>query len=227
MTKIRRHKVFISFHEEDSRYRDALTKRLKQDIIDKSVHMGAIDDRSRNLKVDTIRRRIREEFIADATVTIVLVGPKTWQRKDVDWEIAASLRHTKSNPRCGLLGIVLPNHPDTRPGYLRGELMPARLYDNACPEVGYATMHRWASLSGTRELRWWINQAFERRTKILPRNRRRLRGRNSPSRAGPGWTSSGSTARVYATPRHFRRQLPAAQRAQTKKKKKRRFTGGR
>lgn len=224
MTKIKRHKVFISFHEDDVRYRDQLVKRLKGDIIDRSVHLDDIDDR--NLKTDTIRRRIREEFIADATVTIVLVGPKTWQRKHVDWEIAASLRHTKSNPRCGLLGSVLPNHPDTRPGYLRGELMPARLYDNACPEVGYATMHRWASLSGTRELRWWINQAFERRTKILPRNRRRLRGRNSPVKAGPGWTSSGSTARVYATPRHFRRQLPAAQRAQTKKKR-RRFTGGR
>ena len=45
-------------------------------------------------------------------MTIVLIGPCTWQRKHVDWEIGASLRKTRKNSRCGLLGILLPNHPD-------------------------------------------------------------------------------------------------------------------
>ena len=200
MAEIRRHKVFISFHEDDVRYRDQLVRRLKGDIVDKSVHVDDIDDR--DLKTETIRRRIREDFIADASVTIVLVGPGTWRRKHVDWEIAASLRHTRANPRCGLLGIILPNHPDTRPGYLRGNLMPARLYDNARSDVGYATMHRWDSLNGTRELRWWIQQAFERRATVDPRNSRPLRRKNSPRRT-PGWANASPANRVYVQRRHF------------------------
>ena len=200
VSQIPRHKVFISFHEEDARYRDQLVKRLQGDIVDKSVHLDDIDDR--NLKTETIRRRIRERFIADASVTIVLIGPGTWRRKHVDWEIAASLRHTRSNPRCGLLGIILPNHPDTRPGHLRGNLMPARLYDNARKDIGYATMHRWAALKGTRELRWWIHQAFERRESVNPRNKRRLRRANSSTRVR-GWTDASPKNRLYVQRRHF------------------------
>ena len=83
---------------------------MKDDIVDKSVEDGDIDDL--NIKTETIRQKIRDDFIADATVTIVLIGPCTWQRKHVDWEIGSSLRDTKKNSRCGLLGIWLPNHPD-------------------------------------------------------------------------------------------------------------------
>ena len=61
---------------------------------------------------ETIRQQIRDNFIRDATVTVVLIGPCTWQRKHVDWEIGSSLRKTKRNSRCGLLGILLPNHPN-------------------------------------------------------------------------------------------------------------------
>ena len=104
-----RHKVFVSFHHDDQKYKDWFVTVMKGDIVDKSVEDGDIDDR---IKVETIRQKIRDDFIADATVTIVLIGPCTWQRKHVDWEIGSSLRDTKLNSRCGLLGILLPNHPD-------------------------------------------------------------------------------------------------------------------
>ena len=82
---------------------------MEYDIVERSVGDGDIED---NLRVETIRRRIRDEFIADATVTVVLIGPATWQRKHVDWEIGSSLRATRTNSRCGLLGILLPSHSD-------------------------------------------------------------------------------------------------------------------
>jgi hypothetical protein len=34
-----------------------------------------------------IMRRIREEYLEDSTVTMVLIGRRTWARKFVDWEI--------------------------------------------------------------------------------------------------------------------------------------------
>ncbi len=110
MPQTQRDKVFISFHHEDQKYKERFAKMMKGDIVDKSVKDSDIDDR--NLKTATIRQKIREDFIADATVTVVLIGPCTWKRKHVDWEIGSSLRDTKKNPRCGLLGILLPNHPD-------------------------------------------------------------------------------------------------------------------
>lgn len=60
-------------------------------MISKSVRIGDIDP---NLATDTIRQKIRDEYLRGSTVTVVLVGPETWQRKHVDWEIGASIRHT-------------------------------------------------------------------------------------------------------------------------------------
>lgn len=80
-----RHKVFISFHHEDQSYKDSFADLMENDIVDHSVDDGDIDDD--NLSTETIRQKIRDDFIRDATVTVVLIGRCTWQRKHVDWEI--------------------------------------------------------------------------------------------------------------------------------------------
>ena len=102
--------MFVSFHEQDIRYKERFVELMRGRIQDRSVDTGSIDDAGR--KTDAIRNKIRDDYIRDATVTVVLIGRCTWQRKHVDWEIGGSLRRTKTNPRCGLLGILLPNHPD-------------------------------------------------------------------------------------------------------------------
>ena len=89
MTSTPRHKVFLSYHhEEDQWYKDLFLHFMKDDVVDKSVSDGDID--SDDLKVETTRQYIRDDFIADATVTIVLIGRCTWRRKYVDWEIGSS-----------------------------------------------------------------------------------------------------------------------------------------
>ena len=83
------HKVFVSYHHaEDEAYKNTFCEKLSPNFVDKSVEDGDIDPERRT---DTIRRQIRERFIADATVTVVLIGKCTWQRKHVDWEIGSSL----------------------------------------------------------------------------------------------------------------------------------------
>lgn len=67
-----RHKVFVSFHHCDQRYKDRFAAMMDGDIIDKSVEDGDIDD---TILVETIRQKIRDDFIRDATVTVVLIGP--------------------------------------------------------------------------------------------------------------------------------------------------------
>ena len=141
MAPVPRHKVFISYHhEKDQKYADMLRAQLAGDFVDKSVHEEDIDDR--NIKTATIRQKIRDDFIADATVTIVLIGPETYTRKHVDWEIGSRIRKTKKNSRCGLVGIILPNHPDYRkPG--RDSIIPPRLAANIKGRDPYAQIYNW------------------------------------------------------------------------------------
>ena len=151
-----RHKVFVSFHDSDFLYKNTFVDMMEGDIIDKSVGDGDINVRN---SVDTTRRIIRDNFIADATVTVVLVGACTWQRKYVDWEIGSSLRNTYNNPRCGLMGIILPTHPDYWNDTYKPNLIPPRLSNNCSTK--YASMHKWTYNASY--VRNWIDYAFNSR----------------------------------------------------------------
>ena len=89
MASTKRHKVFVSFHEQDRKYQQIFARKMGSDLVDRSVQPGDIDPKS---NVSETRRKIRDEFIAEASVTVVLVGSCTWRRRHVDWEISSSLR---------------------------------------------------------------------------------------------------------------------------------------
>ena len=190
MSQTDRHKVFVSFHHEDQVYKDLFVRMMGDDIVDKSVEDGDIDP---NIKIATTRQKIRDDFIADATVTIVLVGPCTWQRKHVDWEIGSSLKKTRKNPRCGLLGILLPNHPDFEEENYDPHLIPPRLADNCEDDDPYACIHDWPSQNcrlsqqETDQIRRWIHRAFKRRKGTPPNNKRKQFGENRPGSCSDGW----------------------------------------
>ena len=183
---IPRHKVFISFHEQGTKYRDRFVKIMSDSIVDKSVHDDDIYDL--NLRVATILQRIRDNFIADATVTVVLIGRSTWQRKNVDWEIGSSIRKTKKNSRCGLLGILLPNHHNFSSDVYKPRLIPPRLADNAGALDPYAEIHRWSgSVHEVNLIRRFIHRAFQRRYGTPPDNSRPQFGRNRSGSSSSGW----------------------------------------
>ena len=81
------HKVFISYHHlNDQGYKENLVRfgEENQIFIDGSVDTGDISD---DLPSQTIREIIRDDYLRDSTVTIVLVGTSTKGRKHIDWEI--------------------------------------------------------------------------------------------------------------------------------------------
>lgn len=100
------HKVFISYHHEmDQAYKDELVRLgANASFIDRSVKDGDIPD---TWDAEKIREKIRDDYLQDSTVTIVLVGPSTWRRKHVDWEIYSSMRDGTKNRRSGILVIAL------------------------------------------------------------------------------------------------------------------------
>jgi hypothetical protein len=56
---------------------------------------------------DYVMRRIRELYLQDSTVTLVLIGRCTWARRFVDWEVQASLRQPKDGYPNGLVAVQL------------------------------------------------------------------------------------------------------------------------
>ena len=166
MPDVPRHKVFISYyHADDQEYKDRLVQALDSKFVDKSVSQGDIHDEG--LRLDEIRRRIRDDHIADATVTIVLIGPCTWQRKHVDWEISASLIHRWNNQRCGLLGLLLPSHTDYRkaPDKRNLRLIPPRLAANIANPDPFAVIYDWPKNGLSKKVLPKIHTAFLRRNK--------------------------------------------------------------
>ncbi len=176
-----RHKVFVSYHHaNDQGYRNQfenLFTNTHDIMVTKSVQMGDIDP---NLKTETVRQKIRDEYLRDSTVTVVLIGSETWKRKYVDWEIGSSLRNTQFNPRSGLLGILLPSHPDYNTGRYTPSLIPPRLHDNI--RCGYAKIYNWST--DPREVQGWIHEAFNTRNRQNPDNSYDSFVNN---RSGNGW----------------------------------------
>lgn len=179
-----RHRVFVSYyHNEDQDYRElfeGLFSEIYDIMVSESVEIGDIDP---NLSTERIRQIIRDDYLRDSTVTVVLIGAHTWQRKFVDWEIGSSIRQTKNSTRSGLLGILLPTYP--RPGgdmtkYNRYTI-PPRLYDNI--DCGFATIHNWNDSPYT--VQSWIHDAFKRRTEETPDNSRDSFKNN---RSGERWS---------------------------------------
>lgn len=102
------HKVFVSHHHaNDQDYKNSLVKFGEQNkiFVDRSVDTGDIDD---DLSDVSIRKKIRDEYLRDSTVTIVLVGTETRRRKHIDWEIHSSMYDGSVNKRSGVLVINLP-----------------------------------------------------------------------------------------------------------------------
>ena len=182
-----RHRVFISHHDEDREYKKRFLQMMEGLVIDVSVDEDDIDDDG--LATETIRREIRDGYVRQASVTIVLIGPCTWQRMHVDSEIHSSIRHTDYNQRCGLLGIYLPEHPDYGPKRYREKLMPAKLADNVKGGDPYALLYDWPrKRTGRRfDVQDWIEKAFKRRGGTPPDSSRQLLQGNIGGECSGGW----------------------------------------
>jgi len=104
-----RHKVFISYHHDnDQSFKDELVRigEGNNDFIDRSVKEGDISD---TLSDESIRETIRDKYLRDSTVTILLVGKETKNRKFIDWELYSSMYNGDVNKKSGIIVILLPS----------------------------------------------------------------------------------------------------------------------
>lgn len=150
-----RRKVFISHYGVD---RDAV-----RNFIDKwsdvfiAKELGVYDDADfiDSNDGDYVMSRIRQDYLSDSTVTIVLLGTCTHSRRYIDWEIKSSLRQGAYTPN-GLIGIVLP-------GVKEAPHIPERLSANFNNDSECYAQYHWSPTSAD-QLGRWIETAFESRT---------------------------------------------------------------
>ena len=188
------HKVFITYHHEnDWWYKEELLRINERHavFIDKSVHVGDI---SPDLPDQTIRRTIRDQYLRDSSVTILLVGTATWGRKHVDWELYSSMIDGTVNKRSGVLVVNLPSTGDTtsctvshagekqavypnaswdparftRADYERRyPYMPTRIIDNLVAAQAYVSVAPWDRAKDPANLRFLIEATFSDRTRCV------------------------------------------------------------
>lgn len=198
------HKVFISFHHaNDQWYKDELVRWGTENnvFIDGSVDMGEIPD---NWDAQHIREYIRDNHLKDTTVTILLVGTETKNRKHIDWELFSSMYDGKVNKKSGILVInlpsvccqyhtlctkeekeaILPNQKtwisinDRSEFDRRYPYMPARIIDNLLKKGVSISVINWGDLS-VDKLKLLIDKAYDARSNNDYDMSREMRMRNA------------------------------------------------
>lgn len=181
------HKVFVSFHHDnDQWYKDTLVNWGTEHnvFIDGSVDMGEIPE---EWDAQHIRTYIRDCHLKDTTVTILLVGTETKNRKHIDWELFSSMYDGKVNKKSGILVInlpsaksqyhtlctdeeknaILPNQTwmtinDRAEFEKRYPYMPARIIDNLLKKGVNISVVNWEDLN-VAKLKLLIDKAYESR----------------------------------------------------------------
>ena len=196
------HKVFISYHHSnDQWYKNELVKFGERISVDRSVDTGNIPDEWTD---EQIRQEIRDRYLRDSTVTIVLVGTETKQRKHVDWEIYSSMYDGSVNKQSGIVVINLPGisdnydvaygdpekellypettswmHIKTRAEYERRyPYMPDRITDNLLKAGVTISVAPWKRINET-TLEFLIESAFSNRSNCEYDLSRSMRRTNS------------------------------------------------
>ena len=199
------HKVFISYHHDnDQCYKNRLVELAERFcvFIDKSVAAGQIPE---YLTDQEIRKRIRDNYLRDSTVTILLAGTETKWRKHIDWELYSSMFDGTKNKKSGILVINLPTvgcyvgtaahgkfekqliYPDVESWtsidsrtefQMRYPHLPERIIDNLLePNVSISVVP-WKRLSAEK-LEFLIDETFKARASCEYHLSRPMRRRNS------------------------------------------------
>ena len=156
-----RHKCFVSFHHADEDEVKKFLEDYESVFIPRVLGVSDEDEFVDSEDTDYVMDQIRDKYLTDSTVTIVLIGKCTWARRYVDWEVYSTLRNDKKNRRSGLVAITLPSVA----GYAARRL-PARVDDNVDKQAGYARWFQYpARLEGLRAI---IDEAFAARTTKAP-----------------------------------------------------------
>jgi hypothetical protein len=157
-----RHKCFLSYAGEDADEVLAFVERFTEIFIPKTVGISEEYPWVNSDDDDYVMDVIRDDYLADSTVTLVFIGACTWSRKFVDWEVYSSLRRDRNNRLNGLLAIQLPSAVGDASAKLQARVSKNVVRDAAGGDIGYARYNIYPTSSSS--LRDQIQDAFDARS---------------------------------------------------------------
>lgn len=159
--------MFISHFKADRNEVDRFISDFQDIFIPKVLGANNKDDFINSTDTDYVMRRIREKYLGDSTVTLVLLGSCTHSRRYIDWEIKSSLQQGRQEPN-GLMAIVLPSQNNKAH-------FPRRLEANWNQDHNNCYARYWSYPSSPEKLRRWIEDTHSARI-----DRARLIDNSSP-----------------------------------------------
>ena len=156
-----KHKCFLSYYSNDAEEALTFASSFGDVFIPRAVGISEEYPWINSDDDDYVMDVIRNDYLADSTVTIVLIGRCTWSRKFVDWEAYSSLRKDKRNRLNGLLAIQLPSAVGVASAALPARVDLNVVRDSLNRDVGYARYHSYPTWDF--ELQTWIEDAFQAR----------------------------------------------------------------
>jgi hypothetical protein len=154
-----RRKVFISHYKGDRAEVDAFIQKFANEekvFIPYVLGANENDEFIDSTNTDYVMTQIRNKYLQDTTVTLVLVGSCTHSRRYVDWELKSSLRQGGYTPN-GVMGIILPSQGNSA-------WMPSRLEANWSQNQQDCYARYWIYPNSVEQLGVWIEDAFQART---------------------------------------------------------------
>lgn len=160
-----RRKVFISYFKGDKVWVNKLVKDYGQPgsgvFIPSVVGVKDEDDFVNSDNSEYIISAIRERYIQDTSVTIVVIGQCIHSRKYIDWEVKSSLRQPANGMPNGLLGLAVPPPTDFSGNPIWHHL-PDRFSKNYIQnrqDISYARYYTWPTSAA--DLRRWIEEVYD------------------------------------------------------------------
>jgi hypothetical protein len=156
-----RHKCFISYHHDDQDEVDEFVRTFDQErnvFISRGLGIEMADDIINSNNPDYVMSRIRQLYLKDSTVTLLLMGKCTWARRYVDWELQSSLRSGETVTPNGLLGIKLKSYRNI---YGYPNILNLNLKQTDDQQDCYARVMEYPIRKDT--LTNWIEDAFQAR----------------------------------------------------------------
>jgi hypothetical protein len=169
LLKPKRPRIFVSYQHSSDQYYYNLFSSTFHDSYE-AVYDNSLRDEVDSEDTEYIIQRIRDEFITGTSCTIVLVGPTSYQRKYIDWEIKATLDREH-----GLIGLQLPNVIPDNNGIV---LVPPRFNVNINSDYALWQGFTWQQVIANPGMLPQLVQTAVDRSKTLIRNPKDIKKQN-------------------------------------------------
>lgn len=129
--------IFLAYDNSDEYWRLRFDDVFGQSF---KCHQVSPVDLLKTTGDDYVDKLVASGMLNRETVMVLLIGPKAFASKKLDWEISAALVKKRGRPT-GIVPVRLPNHEDHGKKKVSPKRFPIRIVDNL--HSGFLKLYDW------------------------------------------------------------------------------------